>query len=226
MKQTKTYSANHQQLSQLMHQAGITSVRQLSDVSGVSLWQLNRLLVGLMPKLPIEALLKLSKTLQVSVEQLLLSFEVEYGSIPSEALLGAETFKQEYNHLQQQLTQQKDTLEQDFQHSSLAVIESWLLQWPTAAIIAQKNPQLSAVKLLPLVKPIFELLKKWGLEMTATVGDKVAYDPQFHQLLEGGGSVQSGDLVMVRYVGYRQGDKLLYKAKVSPVSSSTTRVRC
>lgn len=222
MNQTQTYTVNHQRLSHLMQQAGITSLEQLSEVADVSQWQLNRLLVGLLPKLPTEALLKLSKALQVPLEQLLLSFEVKYGSIPSETLLGGtDAFKQEYNHLKQQLTQQKETLEQEFQNSSLAILESWLLQWPTAAIVAQKTPQLSAVKLLPLVKPIFELLKQWGLEMTATVGEKVPYDPQVHQLLEGGGTAEPGDLVIVRYVGYRQGDKLLYKAKVSPASSST-----
>jgi hypothetical protein len=36
-----------------------------------------------------------------------------------------------------------------------------------------------------------------------------------HQLLEG--TAQPGDLVKVRYTGYRQGDKLLYRVKVSPV---------
>lgn len=221
MNQTQTYSTNYQQLSQLMQQAGITSFEELSKISGVSQWQLNRLLVGLMPKLSIETLLKLSQALQISLEQLLFSFEVKYGSIPSENLFGAETFKQEYQNLQQQLKEQKNILEQEFQQSSLAVLESWLLQWPTAAIVAQKNPQLSAVKLLPLVKPIFELLKQWGLEMTASVGDTIPYDPQSHQLLEGGGEAQPGDLVTVRYVGYRKDDQLLHKAKVSRVQSST-----
>ncbi|MEA5509856.1 helix-turn-helix domain-containing protein [Crocosphaera sp. UHCC 0190] len=227
MNQTTTYSANHQQLSQLMQSANITNFDQLSEVSGVSQWQLNRLLVGLMPKLPIETLLKLSKTLQVTLEQLLTSFKID-DSLAEDWQIGnqltssfspssAEHLQQEYQHLQQQLEQQKETLEQEFQKSSLAVLESWLLQWPTAAIVSQKNPQLSAVKLLPLVKPIFELLKQWGLEMNATVGETIPYDPQFHQLLEGGGTAEPGELVVVRYVGYRQGDKLLHRAKVSPV---------
>ena len=82
---------------------------------------------------------------------------------------------------------------------------------PAAA--AQKNPKLSAVKLLVLVKPVVELLKRWGVENIGTVGEKIPYDPQCHQLLEG--SAVTGDLVEVRYVGYRQDEKLLYRAKVS-----------
>ena len=49
----------------------------------------------------------------------------------------------------------------------------------------------------------------------ATVDEELAYDPQDHQLMKG--TAQPGELVKVRYVGYKQGDKLLYKAKVSPV---------
>ncbi|MGB7379946.1 MAG: XRE family transcriptional regulator, partial [Rivularia sp. (in: cyanobacteria)] len=36
-----------------------------------------------------------------------------------------------------------------------------------------------------------------------------------HQLIEG--NAQPTEKVKVRYTGYRQGDKLLYRAKVSPV---------
>ena len=67
------------------------------------------------------------------------------------------------------------------------------------------------------MKPITELLKQWNVETNATVGETVPYDPQVHQLLEGSGDVEPGDIVMVRYLGYRQGETLLYRAKVSPV---------
>ncbi|EDX76427.1 hypothetical protein MC7420_4683 [Coleofasciculus chthonoplastes PCC 7420] len=61
-----------------------------------------------------------------------------------------------------------------------------------------------------------QLLQQWGIEAIASVGDELTYDPQWHQLMSG--TVQPGELVRVRYVGYRQGDKLLYRAKVSPVN--------
>ena len=227
MNQSPTYSNNQAKLRQLMQQAGIVNFEQLSQISGVSQWQLNRLLAGLLPNLSITVLLKLSQALKTPLQQLLTQFEtaqslkedwtVTSADISEPTTTQSAEFKQEYQQLQQQLNNQKETLEKDFQASSLATLESWLLQWPTAAIVAQKNPEISAVKLLPLVKPVFELLKQWGLEMKGTVGEVVPYDPQVHQLLEGGGSAKPGDSVIIRYVGYTQGEKLLYRAKVTPV---------
>ena len=106
---------------------------------------------------------------------------------------------------------------QEFQQSSLQVIESWLLQCPTAAYAAQQNQQLPAVRLLPLVRPLEQLLQEWGVEAIASVGAEIPYDPHLHQLMEG--TAQPGEAVRVRYIGYRQSEKLLYRAKVSPVGN-------
>jgi molecular chaperone GrpE (heat shock protein) len=59
-----------------------------------------------------------------------------------------------------------------------------------------------------------DLVAAWEVEPIGTVGTEVPYDPQNHQLM--GGTVQPGESVRVRYVGYRQGDRLLHRAKVSP----------
>ncbi|ACB52049.1 unknown [Crocosphaera subtropica ATCC 51142] len=232
MNQSTPYVSNQQKLQQLMEEAEIANFEQLSQLSGVSQWQLNRLLTGLLPKLPITDLLKLSQVLKISLEQLLLQFETTESlsadwEIASQGISAnidsnAMALQQEYKQLQQQLNQQKERLEKEFQGSSIAALESWLLQWPTAAIVAQKNPEISAVKLLPLVKPIFELLKQWGLEMKGSVGEVVSYNPQLHQLLEGGGHAEPGDPVIIRYVGYSHDHKLLYRAKVSPVKKEET----
>jgi molecular chaperone GrpE (heat shock protein) len=96
-----------------------------------------------------------------------------------------------------------------------------LLQWPTAAAVAQKNPQWPAVKLLPLVRPLANLLKQWQVEAIASVGETLPYDPQWHQLLESELQVEPGTPVIVRYVGYRQGKHLLYRAKVRPIAAET-----
>jgi hypothetical protein len=54
------------------------------------------------------------------------------------------------------------------------------------------------------------------------VGEHVTYDPQIHQLIEG--DTDKVSTVVVRYVGYRQGDTLLYRAKVSPLKDSVADV--
>ncbi len=53
------------------------------------------------------------------------------------------------------------------------------------------------------------------MELIAPVGAEIPYNPQQHELLEG--TAEPGEPVKVRYTGYRQGDKLLYRAKVSPL---------
>lgn len=123
--------------------------------------------------------------------------------------------RQEYDRLLTQLQEQRDHLLQEFQQSSLQTLESLLLQLPTAAYAAQQNPQAPAVRLLPLLQPLDRLLQEWGIEAIAAVGAEVDYDPRWHQLMDG--LAEAGDRVRVRYVGYRQGDKLLYRAKVTPL---------
>ncbi|MEQ9670961.1 helix-turn-helix domain-containing protein [Coleofasciculus sp. G2-EDA-02] len=222
-----------QQLQYLMEQVDVSSFRQLSRVSGVSERQLKRLRQGQVSQMRVETLLKLSDILGISVDQLLTLFSAESISpitpprdrtSPTPDLRASESLdnlQQEYQRLQQQLAEQRQTLLQEFQQSSVQVLESWLLQWPTAAYAITQNDQLPAIRLLPLIKPVEQLLQQWGIEAIASVGDELAYDPQWHQLMSG--TVQPGDLVRVRYVGYRQGDKLLYRAKVSPLPNRSYR---
>jgi DNA-binding Xre family transcriptional regulator len=200
------------QLQQLMQQAGFESDRQLSQKAGVSELQLSRLRNGLALQTPAEILLKISQTLQISLTELLATFAP--GSVELEQP-ASRAIEQEYQQLQAELARQRESLMQEFQLASLQTLESWMLQWPTAANAAQNNETLPAVKLLPLLRPIEQLLQQWGIESIAPVGAEIPYDPQQHQLLEG--TVQPGETVKVRYAGYKQGDKLLYRAKVSPI---------
>jgi transcriptional regulator with XRE-family HTH domain len=206
-------SSNYaRQLQQLMQQAGLESDRELSQKAGVSELQLSRLRNGLALQTPAEILLKISHALQISLTELLATFAP--GSVELEQP-ASRAIEQEYQRLQATLDRQRESLMQEFQLSSLQILESWMLQWPTAANKAQENQQLPAVKLLPLLRPIEQLLQQWGVEAIAPVGACIPYNPQQHQLLEG--TAQPGETVKVRYTGYRQGDKLLHRAKVIPV---------
>ena len=132
----QSYRQNSQRLQQLMEQVGINSIGQLGNVAEVSERQIIRLQYGLLPKLPVETLLKLSQALQVTPHELLTQFVPE--SIPDEQETDADSLKQEYQRLQQQMTQQREGLQQEFQQLSLQALESWLVQWPTAAAAAEK----------------------------------------------------------------------------------------
>lgn len=209
-----------QKLQDLMQRVGVSSFKALSRTAGVSERQLLRLRRGEVEQMRFDVLLKLSPVLQVSLNELVATFsEVDLATDtnPTQELLQhIADLKREYSLLQQQLQQQRQVLLQEFQQSSLQLLESLLLQFPTAAHKARENPQLPAVNIVPLVqKPLFQLLQQWGVEAIAPVGAELPYNPQLHQLMEG--TAQIGETVKVRYTGYYQGDKLLYRAKVSPV---------
>jgi DNA-binding Xre family transcriptional regulator len=198
-----------QKLRSLLQQAQIPSIKALSRAAGVSEWQVKQLSQGQAAKMRVEPLHQLAQALQVSMAELLSLFsELAIEPSPSPNL------QQEYQRLQNQLQQQQAASQQEFQNTSLQILESWLIQYPTAAYAAQKN-DVPASRLLPLIRPVEQLVKGWGVEAIAPVGAEVAYDPQVHQLMEGNAGV--GEPVRIRYTGYRQGEKLLYRAKVSPV---------
>ncbi len=191
-------------LRQLMQAIGITTYAELCQVAGVTEKVIRRLRRGAIGQMQIGTLQKIAQGLQISAPELLAQFT----DGPEPAALQVE-----YDRLQAQLHTQRDTLFQEFQQTTLQTIESWMLQWPTAAHAAQQNPTAPAVKLLPLVRPVENLLVQWGIEPIGTVGATIGFDPQQHQVM--GAMPQSGAPVRVRYVGYMQADRLLYRAKVS-----------
>lgn len=103
----------------------------------------------------------------------------------------------------------------------MAILESLLLQLPTFTDAISRHPDLPASRLLPFLQPLYQLLKTWGIEPIGQVGEIVRYNPQEHELMEDSSSpAKEIEWVRIRYVGYRQGDRLLYRARVSPVEST------
>ncbi|WP_299414170.1 helix-turn-helix transcriptional regulator [Acaryochloris sp. IP29b_bin.148] len=233
------------QLKQLMQQVGIPSFASLSRATHLSRTQINGVRQGRIQNLRVGQVLQLSQTLQVPNDVLIETFspsteipalEEQSCSTPSFSVnlrkksepssaaphlfqlqQELETLKNEYRRLQTQLQNQKAQLRQEAQQSTLQMLEPLLLQWPTAAYVARKKPDAPAVKLLPLLRPLEQLLTAWGIVPIGEVGIETTYDPQWHQLMPDGKQPQLGEQVRVRYVGYRQGEQLLYRAKVSPL---------
>lgn len=240
------YHRKSEILQKLMENAGISNVSELSKIANVPELQIIKLQYGMILKLPLEFTINMASALQISVDEFvqtftfsaislnqaevqeqqsteaLASLEQKYQNLQEQfqkqrdSLASLETLQQEYQRLQKQLEEQSTLLKQEFQQESLQMLESWLLQWPTAIAIVQKNPQLPAERILSLVKPVEKLIQKWGIEKIAAVGDEVAYNPRQHELIKG--TAEIGDLVKVRYVGYQKGDRLLYRAKVSAIA--------
>lgn len=215
-----------QNLQNLMQRVGFASFKSLSLAAGVSQWQILQLRRGKIGQMRVGILIKLAEVLRISQDELLETFScdnlsetlnpTDVENLDQDLLRQLEDLQNEYRRLSSSLKQQREILQQEFQQSSLQILESLILQWPTASHRAREDHQLAAVKILPLVdKPLQSLLQAWGLSAIADVGAQVPYNPELHQLLEG--TAQAGDIVKVRYTGYMQSDKLLYRARVSPL---------
>ncbi len=199
------------QLQALMHKVGINSFRQLYRSTGTSASTIGKLRSGNIDTLRWQTLIKISSILQISIGETIATFgSVSVGESTDRELA---TLKQEYQYLQHQVQQQQTTLEAEFQARSLQTLESFLTYFPTAKYAAENNPNFPASKLFPLVQSIDRLISDWGVTVIGEVGATIPYDPRWHQLIEG--TATTAELVTVRYVGYRQADKPIFRAKVS-----------
>ena len=196
-------------LRQLMKLVGISSFQALSDRTGISRRAIDTLRKGNAATLRYADLAKLAEVLQIELNEFIPKF------IPESSSSTIADLQEEYKHLQQKLETQKQELRSQFERETIQQLASLLLQLPSAAHAAQNNPNMPAKNILPLLRPLDALLQKWGISMIGSVGAEVSYDPQKHQLMEGSNEIEDGDLAIVRYVGYMQGEKLLYRARVS-----------
>lgn len=105
----------------------------------------------------------------------------------------------------------------DLQYRALHTLEPFLRFWPTAAYAATQNPTAPAQGILPLAKPIFQLLEQWGVIPIGEVGAIVAFDPQQHQ--SDSSYLAAGVPVRITHQGYWWGNRLLFRAQVTPVDT-------
>jgi transcriptional regulator with XRE-family HTH domain len=174
-------------LRPLLIAAKIPSWQQLANTSNISVSRLRQLRRGQIATWKITELQKLSRALQIPPASLLEKLELI--DIPDTPQIA------------------------DFQYASFQIIESFLTYWPAAAYQAKLDHGFPASKLLPLVGSIDRLLASWGIESIGQVGEIIPFNSQEHQSLEG--LIQPLTPVQIRYPGYRQGSRLLTRAKVS-----------
>jgi len=160
-----------------------------------------------------------------SIKQL----EIEKAEILSNYHSSQQELEQLRVEQESKLAKEKEDLKQDYigledgikgikkeiQQAAFHTLESLLIQLPRVISVIQQNPDFPGVKLLPLFKPLTQLLKEWNIEPIESVGAEVIYNPKYHELLDG--EAKEGDLVMVNYIGYKQDDQILYKAKISQI---------
>lgn len=199
-------SDTHRILHELMNQLEIQDYLEFSRKSRVSELQFYRLEHNLLDNIPLGVLKKIAKVLNISLTTLIDYLENNLDLVKKEDQENLLTKNQELN----------SNLIHEYQQETISILESLLLQLPTVIHVVNNNPELPASRILPLLQPLNRLLSTWEIEPIGKVGDMLDYNPQEHELIENSDlNLDEIKQVEIRYVGYRQKDKLLYRAKVS-----------
>jgi len=124
-----------------------------------------------------------------------------------------EQLSQECLQLRQQLEQQAASLTQDLHHAVFKQLQTLMVNHPSVSKLAQTKPNLPAKNLVSILTPLDNLLHHWGYAAIGSVWEQVPYDPTLHQ--PDAADIAPGELVYIRFVGYRDGEHILCPAKVS-----------
>jgi len=188
-------------LRQLAARAHLPSWRALSDRAGVPIGQIRKLRHGQLDRLPLGSIDRLAAAVGCSRAAFLAAIEGDDrdgGERPGDEPAIA--------------TQRR------FQADALDRLESFLTFWPVAADRARHDATLPAQKILPLLKPIEQLLADWGVATIGAIGETLDFDPRQHQAI--GSEPAPGAPVRITHCGYRHGDRLLFRAKVRAIEAS------
>lgn len=97
--------------------------------------------------------------------------------------------------------------------TTFSLLQPLLTSYPTICQMAQRKPDWPAQNVTALFRSLDALLRHWGYEAIGSPLESVPFQPQLHQPDQP--DIQPGDPVYVRFVGYRQGERILCPAKVS-----------
>lgn len=121
--------------------------------------------------------------------------------------------QQQCRRLRAEVQQQRDQLTLEFQQETFALLQTLLMNFPTATVMAEVKPNLPARNVVALFGPLKSLLEQWDYQPIGEAWGQVFFDPQLHQA--DSPDIREGELVYVRFVGYRDGEQILCPAKVS-----------
>ncbi len=120
---------------------------------------------------------------------------------------------QECSQLRQALQHQEASLTTTVRHSLFKQLQTLFTHYPSINKIIEVKPDLPAKNITPMFVPLENLMQSWGYSQIGTAWEQVAYDPKLHQ--PDAPDIAVGELVYVRFVGYRDGETILCPAKVS-----------
>lgn len=201
-----------------MNQLGISNWQALRQTSGLSAVRLGQIRRGELGRVTLADLAKLASALNWTTAELeaqlgILSSPVTALSRVSENSGQLEELRQQCQRLREELQQQKSQVVGDVRDAVFEQLQTLLTNYPTARQMTQAKPDLPAKNLMSLLTPLDNLLESWEYQPIGKAWERVAYDPQLHQA--DSDEIKAGDWVYIRFVGYREGDRIICPAKVS-----------
>ncbi|WP_254565874.1 nucleotide exchange factor GrpE [Oscillatoria sp. HE19RPO] len=206
-------------LGHRMKQLGLMHWKQLAQKAGISTLRLRQIRSGSVANIPWGELRQLAQALNWSMAELEQQFDLLPTPSETTSVIGNSPpeleaqLRQECQGLREELENQKSQLWDNFCQSTFEEIQTLLTNYPTATEMARIKPDLPAKNLTALFATLDNLLENWGYEPIGQPWESVPYNPQFHQ--GDCDEMQPGEAVYIRFVGYRQGDRILSPAKVS-----------
>lgn len=214
-------------LLEWMNRASIPHWKALRQKSGLSSTALRRLRNGEIANLKFRELSQIATVLNVPLATLLekLGLPVEHPELEARrqecTKLASElqqiskekaALYQEGLRLHQELQQQRLELTQESRESTFEQLQTLLTNYPSIHFLVGIKPELPAKNLLSLFTPLDNLLSAWSYEQIGKPWQQVPYDPQIHQP---DADIAAGELVYIRFVGYKHQQRILCPAKVS-----------
>ncbi len=195
-----------------LNQLGMASFASLQRKANFTSSRLRQVRHGELAPLQLKELTRLATALNWTLDELLQNFGIENTS-SSKRLSELDALRTECLRLREQLQQQRVELTTEFHHSTFEQLQTLLTNYPSVRQLVQVKPDLPAKNLTSLFTSLDNLITSWGYESIGQVWEQVAYNPQLHQ--PDAGDIETGELVYIRFVGYRDGEHILYPAKVS-----------
>jgi DNA-binding Xre family transcriptional regulator/molecular chaperone GrpE (heat shock protein) len=201
-------------LRERMNQLDIADWEDLAAQAGLTRFGLRLVRRGDVKNLSLEQLRRLATVLNLNFQE----FDRNFAALPTSTTEATDAteiaeLRQQCLRLREELQQQKTQLTIDFRNATFEQLQTLLTNYPSARKMAEAKPDLPAKNLSALFTPLENLLKSWNWEMIGSAWEQVTYNPQLHQPdVE---DITEGELVYVRFVGYRDGERILAPAKVS-----------
>lgn len=200
-------------LRERMDLLGIVDWQDLGKKAGLSRFGVRLVRRGNVKQLTVEQMKRLATALNWNLQE----FDRTLGTLPTPTPANyakeIEELKQQCFRLREELQQQKTQLTDDFRRATFEQLQTLLTNYPAARKMAEAKPDMPAKNLAALFTPLENLLSGWGFETIGSAWEQVTYNPQLHQ--PDVGDITEGELVYVRFVGYRDGERILVPAKVS-----------